>query len=50
MPWVRRGDRRYFYASRWVGGKPTTVYVGSGPTAEEAAAEVERRRWTSCAS
>jgi hypothetical protein len=44
MPWSVRGDRRYFYFWRRVGGKPTKKYLGSGEAALEVAAEIERRR------
>src|SRR5262245_37811952 len=44
MPWANRGDRRYYYRSSRVNGRPTKVYVGTGEAAAEAAAEVERRK------
>jgi hypothetical protein len=44
MPWVVRGDRKYFYQSARVGGRRTKTYLGSGPLAEEVAAAIDRRR------
>ena len=44
MAWVSRGSRKYYYQSTRVGGVPTRKYLGSGPEAEKAAAEVERSR------
>jgi hypothetical protein len=44
MPWATRGDKRYFYESARTGGKVVRRYVGHGPPAERAAAEVQQRR------
>src|SRR5262245_56314398 len=44
MSWTIRGDRRYYYRSSRVGGRPTRTYLGSGSEAEAEAAEVERRK------
>jgi hypothetical protein len=42
--WVVRGDHRYYYRVRRVGGRVVKTYVGTGPAAEAAAAADERRR------
>ena len=34
MPWETRGERRYFYRSRWVGGRSVRRYIGRGPAGE----------------
>ena len=44
MAWITRGTRRYYYRSVRVNGRPTRQYVGNGPPAEAAAAEVARRK------
>ncbi len=44
MPWARRHGRRYYYRSVRTGSRVRNVYLGSGPEAEAAAAEVERRK------
>jgi len=44
MPWVVRGDAKYYYRSYRAGGRVMRLYVGQGIEAEAAAAEVERRR------
>jgi cysteine sulfinate desulfinase/cysteine desulfurase-like protein len=44
MPWVSRRGRRYFYKAVRSGGRALSIYLGCGPAAEEAAAEVEQRR------
>ena len=38
MAWVQNGERRYYYRSRWQGGRCVRVYVGTGAAAELAAA------------
>jgi hypothetical protein len=38
MTWVRIGERRYYYRSRWQGGRSVRQYVGGGAAAELAAA------------
>jgi hypothetical protein len=42
--WLNRRGRKYFYKSIRVDGQSRKVYVGAGPAAEAAAAEVEQRR------
>jgi hypothetical protein len=42
--WDVRGHHRYYYRHRLVDGRRVRVYVGTGPKAEEAAAEDLRRR------
>ena len=42
--WSTRGSRNLFYLSRRVHGVPTKVYVGTGPSADRLAAEVEARK------
>ena len=44
MGWLIRGDRRYYYRSSRVAGRPTKTYFGSGSEAEDEAAAVERRK------
>ena len=44
MPWLRRGQRRYFFKTVCVGGRRVHVYVGRGAAAEQALQEIERRR------
>jgi len=44
MPWSKRGNKRYFYQSRRVDGRVTRKYCGTGPAADKAAAEIERRK------
>lgn len=44
MPWDARGTRRYFYHRRKVAGRLLRTYVGTGPTAEAAAAADAARR------
>jgi hypothetical protein len=44
MAWVQRGRKRYFYRTVRHGRRTTLVYLGSGAAAEEAAADIERRR------
>jgi hypothetical protein len=44
MPWDVRGERRYFYHWRRVGGRRTKQYLGSGEAALRVATEIERRR------
>src|SRR5262245_54735773 len=44
MAWVVRHRARYFYRSTRVGGRVVCRYLGRGPEAERAAAEIERRR------
>src|SRR5262245_40200399 len=44
MAWVSRGGRRYFYQVVREGGKIRHRYLGHGPVAQDAAAEIERRR------
>ena len=43
MAWERRGSRSYYYRSVREGDRVRKVYVGTGPTAEQAA-EADRRR------
>ena len=44
MAWTRRGSRDYFYQSVRHQGRPTRVYLGFGPEADLAAAEIAARR------
>jgi hypothetical protein len=44
MPWSARGKRSFYYTSRRIGGRVVNTYLGRGPLAQMAAAEVERRR------
>jgi hypothetical protein len=44
MGWVQQGRQRYFYKSLRFGRRTTRLYLGNGEAAEEAAAEIERRR------
>src|SRR6516165_8249637 len=44
MAWVQRGRKRYFYRTVRRGRRTKLVYLGSGAAAEEAAADIERRR------
>src|SRR6516164_7378492 len=44
MAWVQQGHQRYFYRSIRFGRRTTRVYLGNGEAAEEAAAEIARRR------
>ena len=38
MPWQQQGNKRYYYRSMRVHGRPVRRFVGSGPVAELAAA------------
>jgi hypothetical protein len=51
MAWVKHGNRKYFYRSVWSDGQRKYLYLGSGPAAEQAAEEIERRKneRTACA-
>jgi hypothetical protein len=42
--WLTRGAKKYFYLVKRVDGRPQKIYLGSGPVAEAAAAELEQRR------
>ena len=42
--WDVRGEHRYYYRHRFIDGRTVRVYVGTGPEAEDAAAEDVRRR------
>lgn len=44
MPWHRQGSRRYFCRAKRVDGRIVRKYVGRGPVAEQAAAEIELRQ------
>jgi hypothetical protein len=44
MSWEKRGNRRYYYRARSVGGKVVKQYVGHGPEAEKAAREDAQKR------
>jgi hypothetical protein len=44
MAWTERGTGRYFYRSERVKGCVRRIYLGSGPDAEQAAAQIEQRR------
>lgn len=44
MPWAARGKRKYFYRSRRAGGLVVKDYLGTGPAAELATADIARRR------
>ncbi len=44
MMWDVRGEHRYYYRHRFSNGQSRRVYVGTGPQAEEAAAEDLRQR------
>lgn len=44
MPWLHRGDTRYFYRMRRLNGRMTAEYLGRGRAAHQAAAEIEERR------
>jgi hypothetical protein len=44
MPWYERGQKKYFYRSKRINGKPRRLYLGTGEAAERAAAEDEQRR------
>jgi len=44
MPWITRGEKRYYYESVRVGGRPVRRYVGHGAEAERAAAAAQQRR------
>jgi hypothetical protein len=34
MVWMQNGERRYYYRSRWQGGRCVRQYVGTGAAAE----------------
>src|SRR5437016_756116 len=42
--WEQRGNGRYLYLSRNVGGRVRRLYLGTGPAAEALAALIEQRR------
>jgi hypothetical protein len=44
MPWLHQGTRKYFYRARRINGRILRQYLGSGPLAEQAAAEIEQCR------
>ena len=44
MPWETRGRRRYFYFSRWIGGRSCKLYLGKREAAIIAADEVADRK------
>jgi len=44
MPWELRGQKRYYYRSERVAGRPVRRYFGSGPAAELQAAADDLRR------
>ncbi len=44
MAWDQRGQKRYYYRSRRIGGKPCCQYLGTGPAGELAATTDELRR------
>lgn len=44
MPWRRHAGRAYFYRAVRVGSQPRALYVGTGPAAELAAAEIAHRQ------
>jgi hypothetical protein len=44
VSWIRRGASRYYYRAVKVGRRAENVYLGRGPEAEAAAAEVLHRR------
>jgi len=44
MPWLQQGNKRYYYRSVRVNGRPRSVYVGTGKVGEIAAAADQLRR------
>lgn len=44
MAWEPRGNRRFFYRSTRVNGRVVTKYLGKGPAAIAAAAEIAQAR------
>jgi hypothetical protein len=44
MAWCERGQRKYFYRSKRINGKPRRLYLGSGAAGERAARQDEQRR------
>lgn len=45
MPWLKRSNgRKYFYVATKRNGRCQMTYLGNGPLAELAAAQVEQRR------
>ena len=44
MPWRQKGNKRVYYRSVRVDGRPRTIYVGPGMIGETAAAAVQLRR------
>lgn len=44
MGWETRGNRRYFYRSKRIGGKVRKVYLGCGQLAELASQQLADRR------
>ncbi|WP_437222658.1 hypothetical protein SH661x_002881 [Planctomicrobium sp. SH661] len=43
MSWQTRGTRKYYYRSVRIGDRVVRQYLGSGPMAEAAAAEIQSR-------
>ena len=46
MPWQQQGNKRYYYRSLRLGGRPVRRYVGGGQAAELAAAADDLCRLT----
>jgi hypothetical protein len=46
MPWLRHGNRKYFYRAFRSSGRIVRQYLGSGSDAEKVAAEIQQRRQT----
>src|SRR5439155_21906695 len=44
MSWLQRGNRRYYYRSRRIDGKPRRIYMGCGQVGELNARLHERER------